>query len=822
MKKTSKENTTKITEEQMDTPTMDSQIIAGFDTYAEEGLISADAAARVLATLWDKHLDFTDFDCRIPSNALDWQRFKGGTAQLVAERGGVDPILKRMFDTVAGEPDALFVTLQQLADCVVNSGVDLGDQRLGALGRRLGKGVPDDRLTPNEFITLCATNIAFLRRLMLSEFVIPNFAELRKDMNTLYDLVAPNRSGANADYIPVLRDADPERWGVSFCSVDGQRHNHGNVNDYFSIQSKSKPISYGISLTELGPVATHSWVGMEPSGRPFNAPDLLGDSRPYNPMVNAGAIITCSLVSSAYEGDSTREVIERLRMTWVRLTGGGSVRLSEETMISEKATADNNFALAYLMKSRRGLPAPLERTLDVYFGACSLELTCADLAVAAATLANGGICPVTGEKIFSSDVVKSILALMASSGMYDYSGEFLYRIGIPAKSGVGGGIMVVVPNVGGFATFSPRLDKYGNSVRGGEFFNRLVTNFSFHVFDNVSGGFNGFKKDPAVGNQHSKRRAGPLMRWAAALGDTRCRALHSTFLKMLAAVGMKEATAEYVRHVQQVYARCMKGFVTANELESVAKELGDDSLASALSQLSEDRNEWNSADVALIFDATLMLLNDRPSREQIRVLKAVAQALGIKEETIEFLMNRLKSVTINDLLVLHDADAPEPVPADPLQMAPPPSPAPELSNSDMIRIVQDTWEVGSRKKDELGKLFYSRLLWTDATAAQLFRNTKMSQQMDRLIQMLNVAFEKVEHLDEIRDSLVELGSRHVGYRVEPQHYASLRDSIIWALAQTLGAERWSLEADRSVGWAIDQVAAVMLEAASQEPSAQAR
>jgi len=112
-KKTSKENTTKITEEQMDTPTMDNQLIAGFDTYAKEGLISADAAARVLATLWDKHLDFTDLDCRIPSNALDWQRFKGAAAQLVAERAGVDPILKRMFDTVAGEPDAIFVTLQQ-------------------------------------------------------------------------------------------------------------------------------------------------------------------------------------------------------------------------------------------------------------------------------------------------------------------------------------------------------------------------------------------------------------------------------------------------------------------------------------------------------------------------------------------------------------------------------------------------------------------------------------------------------------------------------------------------------------------------------------
>ena len=245
------------------------------------------------------------------------------------------------------------------------------------------------------------------------------------------------------------------------------------------------------------------------------------------------------------------------------------------------------------------------------------------------------------------------------------------------------------------------------------------------------------------------------------------------------------------------------------------------SVTSALSQLAEDRDEWNSADVTLIFDVTLMLLDDRPSTEQIQVLKAVAQALGLKEETIEFLTNRLKSVTINDLLVLHDADEPEPVSADPSQMAPPPSPAPDLSNSDMIRIVQDTWDIASRKKDELGKLFYSRLLWTDAKAAQLFRKTEMTEQVSLLTHALDVAIEKVAHLDEISEMLREMGSRHVSYGVEPQQYASVRDSLIWALAQTVGAERWSLETDRSVGWVIDQVSTAMLESDSEGASATA-
>ncbi len=143
-----------------------------------------------------------------------------------------------------------------------------------------------------------------------------------------------------------------------------------------------------------------------------------------------------------------------------------------------------------------------------------------------------------------------------------------------------------------------------------------------------------------------------------------------------------------------------------------------------------------------------------------------------------------------------------------------------ISNSDMIRIVQNAWDVGSRKKDELGKLFYSRLLWTDPTAAQLFQKTEMRQQMGLFTHTLDVAIKRVEHLDEVHEMLHELGSRHLGYGVEPQQYASVRDSLVWALAHTLGAERWSNEAERSVGWVIDQVAAVMLEASSQGASAQ--
>jgi glutaminase len=205
---------------------------------------------------------------------------------------------------------------------------------------------------------------------------------------------------------------------------------------------------------------------------------------------------------------------------WQTLSGGARPGFSNPIYLSERQTADRNFALGYFMREKGAFPdgTDLLETLEFWIQCCSLEVTAELVSVVAATLANGGVCPLTGERVFRPDTVQKVLSMMYSCGMYDFSGEFAFRIGLPAKSGVSGVLMVVVPNVMGLCTWSPRLDEHGNSVRGVAFCRRLVRTFNFHNYDNLVGGFDG-KKDPRAG-RHAHRR-GQLMDlcWAASEGD---------------------------------------------------------------------------------------------------------------------------------------------------------------------------------------------------------------------------------------------------------------------------------------------------------------
>jgi glutaminase len=193
------------------------------------------------------------------------------------------------------------------------------------------------------------------------------------------------------------------------------------VDIYHSIQSVSKPITYAHALRHEGDVFTHQFVGVEPSGRPFNALDLLPDQRPYNPCVNAGAIIMAGLVASGYPQLTDREITQVIMDLWSELCGDlAPVRFSEETMLSERATADNNFAIAYLLRGGLGLPrgVDLHKMMDVYLSSCSIEMTASMLAVAAATLANGGVCPTTGRQVLPADVVKRALEIAGDICIY--------------------------------------------------------------------------------------------------------------------------------------------------------------------------------------------------------------------------------------------------------------------------------------------------------------------------------------------------------------------------------------------------------------------
>lgn len=241
-----------------------------------------------------------------------------------------------------------------------------------------------------------------------------------------------------------------------------------------------------MALEELGEEKVHSRVGREPSGHSFNELALNMKGLPHNPMINAGAMMSCSLIDRQ---NSIADRFDKVSRTWEALNGGKKVHFNNAVYLSERQTADRNFALAYFMREKNAFPmhTNLTETLEFYFQCCSIESSTYDLSVAAATLANAGTNPLTGEVIFQSATVQNCLSLMLSCGMYDFSGEFAFKIGLPAKSGVSGALMLVVPNLMGISIWSPRLDELGNSVRGVEFCERLVRQFSFHQYDSLTG-----------------------------------------------------------------------------------------------------------------------------------------------------------------------------------------------------------------------------------------------------------------------------------------------------------------------------------------------
>jgi glutaminase len=391
-------------------------------------------------------------------------------------------------------------------------------------------------LSPGEFIELFALNPSLFRRVAEDSLAIPDWNELCRCIGKIFHETAKVTGGTVAAYIPELARVPASKFGLSVCSVDGQRMRFGDAKDLFSIQSISKTVSYCLASEELGAESVHTHIGREPSGHSFNAITLDSRQRPHNPMINAGAIVSCSLIKS---GQSASERFAHVFDTWRRLTAGGDVSFNNTVFLSERDSADRNFALAYFLRENAAFPknTGISATLDFYFQCCSVEMTCDSMAIAAATLANGGVNPLTDEWVFSIDTVKNCLSLMHSCGMYDFSGEFAFLIGVPAKSGVGGGIMVVVPEVLGYCVWAPPLDEHGNSVRGIEFCKSLMSKYSFHNFDIVSGA-EGEKTDPtrrkvSVGNA----RIVDLC-WAAAKGDTQ-------EIQRLVASGAKINGADY-------------------------------------------------------------------------------------------------------------------------------------------------------------------------------------------------------------------------------------------------------------------------------------
>jgi glutaminase A len=288
-------------------------------------------------------------------------------------------------------------------------------------------------------------------------------------------------AGDVATYIPELATADPDRFGIAACTVGGDVVAIGDSDVPFTIQSVCKPFLYATALARLGREAVHARVGVEPSGDAFNSVIRVesGGHRPHNPMINAGAIVIASLLRGAGRGAAVNDLMAELG----RWSGRDDLAMDEAVYRSEAATGDRNRAIAYLMRHLGMLDDPVDDEVDLYFRACSVTVTCRDLAVMAATLAGGGRNPRTGTRVASPDAVRDVLTIMSTCGMYDGTGRFAVDVGMPAKSGVSGGVLAVAPGRLGVAVFAPRLDAKGNSLRGVAVVRMAAARRSLHFFD---------------------------------------------------------------------------------------------------------------------------------------------------------------------------------------------------------------------------------------------------------------------------------------------------------------------------------------------------
>lgn len=298
-------------------------------------------------------------------------------------------------------------------------------------------------------------------------------------LDHLLEHVRDDDSGELADYIDELAAADPEKLGVALCTTSGNLYSAGDDDCEFTIQSISKPFVYALALEELGAAEVHKYVGVEPSGEAFNAISLEEDThRPANPMINAGAIAVNQLINGAES--SVQERVEKIRAFFSKLAGR-ELRIDASLVESELANAHRNLAIAHLLREFGMVQDQAHDAIDSYTQQCSVLVTVRDLATMAATLANGGVQPITGERVCSAAAARITQAVMTSAGMYDGSGRWMVNVGIPAKSGVAGGLIGTMPGQLGLASLSPRLNEQGNSVRGVKIFREMSASLGLNL-----------------------------------------------------------------------------------------------------------------------------------------------------------------------------------------------------------------------------------------------------------------------------------------------------------------------------------------------------
>ncbi len=389
------------------------------------------------------------------------------------------------------------------------------------------------------------------------------------------------RDGEVATYIPELGKADPEWFGICLATTDGRLYEVGDTRAPFTIQSISKAITYGLALEDRGSDAVLAKIGVEPSGDAFNSISLAPDTGcPLNPMINAGAIATTSLVA----GRSAEDKLARLMQVF-SLYAGRALAIDDGVYRSEKETGHRNRAIGHMLRNFDVLSDSPDEALDLYFRQCSILVDCRDLAWIAATLANGGVNPATGQRAVRHERVESVLSVMTTCGMYDFAGEWVYAVGMPAKSGVGGGILAVLPGQLGIGVFSPRLDARGNSVRGVAACKELSHDLGLHFLRAPRSSRATIRGDWDLGQLRSRRlrsdseraaleRARSRVRLLSLQGDLSFAALESVVSRVVRASAEADVVAlelSRVTHVDRFAVEACAGLVV--DLAPLGKQL---------------------------------------------------------------------------------------------------------------------------------------------------------------------------------------------------------------------------------------------------------
>ncbi len=315
--------------------------------------------------------------------------------------------------------------------------------------------------------------------------VAPRKQQVQAVVEEAYNKFKADARGKNADYIPVLAKVDSKLFGIAVVSTDNQVVTVGDVKTAFSIQSIAKVFSLALAMEEQGADKVFEKIGSEPTGRAFNSPVAVVDMATHtgNPLVNAGAIATVSLVSGKTPGEKWKKILG-----FYSRVAGEKLALIDEVYKSEAATNTGNKALSYLLAKYDRIYADPFQSVDVYTKECSVGVTALQLAKMGATLANNGMNPATGEQVIKRENIPEILSAMMMAGLYDGSGGWAWHVGLPAKSGVGGGLVAVMPGKGAIAVFAPPLDEAGNSVKGQEVIQYVANRLDLNLYSPASVG----------------------------------------------------------------------------------------------------------------------------------------------------------------------------------------------------------------------------------------------------------------------------------------------------------------------------------------------